>query len=84
MPTKTGPRKNLMLLLLPLLCTSSAVGAQATPDLDTEQIAKQVGQVRGLPPTGPIKTGVKSREELQAVVEQKLREEYSAKRLASE
>ncbi len=51
---------------------------------EANTIAERVGQIRGLPPKGMITNGFKSREELRAVVETKLAEEYSAERIAND
>lgn len=49
---------------------------------DAERITERVGQIRGLPALGPIKKGVKDRDALRAVIEEKLGEQANAQELA--
>jgi hypothetical protein len=70
-------------VVVALFCLADPVAAEDILD-EANTIAAKVGEIRGLPPKGMITNGFKTREELRAVVETKLAEEYSAQRIADD
>jgi hypothetical protein len=85
-PQAAHPRRGTLaaLALLALLALADPAAAQDPDPLlaDADRIADRVEQLRGLPALGPIQKGVKTREELRAVIQQKLHEQASPQELA--
>lgn len=86
-----SPPQSVRLVLLGGLlaigtATASVPNVALAEDIldEANVIAEQVGALRGLPPRGMIRNGFKTREELRAVVEAKLSEEFSAERIRND